>query len=306
MPGKRTSRTTKTTLPAKMQKTSITSSPADEPTKLGASAKTQKAPVTSTDPDAATPKREPKGGLRSSDDDVATKKFTHSTSPDNEDVKKEHENEESISDDEDWAASCSSSQKRSNADPQESKPENFFKDLKLSTVSSRKVRSPQALTLRDEVILDGTGGTYGYYKLTFVISRVEGEGPWKVGCALGKAQYRILRIMGKRRGIKDKDKFDAFAQGSRSNAVDFANDDRGGLITVTTTYRNVARKDITVFVRANPTSNEWVLPRFKITKLRAGDKIFLTGMIRGYDQQSRHGTSFYLGSKIYLEQRKFD
>ena len=204
MPGKRSSRTTKTSLPAKMQKTSITSSPADESTKLGAPAKTQVASVTSTDPDVATPKREPKTVPRSDGDNVTAKKLALPTSSENDlpDVKEEDKAEDS--DDDDWTTAFSTSRKVSTADPSDPKSENFYKDLKLHTVAPRYVRSPEALVLKNEVILDGCGGTWGCYKLTFMISRSEGEDLWKVGCALGKAQYRILKIMAKRRGIKDK------------------------------------------------------------------------------------------------------
>ena len=117
--------------------------------------------------------------------------------------------------------------------------------------------------------------------------------------------------MAKRRNITDPRLLTEYILNCRSRACEYTCDSdengcHGGIIYITTRYKNVPQKDVTVYVRANSDSDEWVLPRFKITKLRAGDKIYLTGMLRGYDAQSRHGASFYLGSKIYLEQRNLE
>jgi len=309
MPGKRAARPTRTSVPAKMQKTSVTSTPGDanppvtkassapaaEPTAKPTAKASTTVKVSTVNEDAETPERIPKSGQRPLDDAPVKDNKPHK--------------EETSDDDEDcnWMNAITKVRTQPSTGTHDPKPENYFKDLKKCTVSSRNFRTPVAFTLREDVILDGTGGQWGSYKLTFKISKRDGDGPWKAGCALGKAQYRILKTLAKRRGIKDKETRDAFGRACRSRAVDFdsVGDDQG-FITVTTRYRNVARKDMTVYVRANPTSDEWVLPQFKITKLRAGDKIFLTGMIRGYEQQGRHGTSFYLGSKIFLEQRDLE
>ena len=142
--------------------------------------------------------------------------------------------------------------------------------------------------------------------MKFQITKLHGKDPWKVAYAIGKAQHQILKNLAGGRKITDKDKRRDFAQACQSRAVDYDAGPNGGVITLTARYRNISRKDLTVFVRATPGSNHWILPKFKITKLHAGDKFFLTGMIRGYDQQGRHGTSFYLGDKIYMEQRDLE